>query len=106
VNEVVKSALTKYTDYISSLNEVLEIYLFGSYAYGVPKDNSDIDLMVVIEDNLDPFKIAYKIQRGLSNRETALDVAVNCRTPFEKAAKEPTFQRMIKNEGVLLYAKQ
>jgi predicted nucleotidyltransferase len=106
VTDLVKAALDSYTEFISSLNEVLEIYLFGSYAYGEPKDNSDVDLMVVIEDGLDPFKIAFKIQKGLSNRATALDVAVNCRTPFENATKEPTFQSMIKNKGVLLYAKQ
>ena len=101
-----KTALDTYTEYISSLNEVLEIYLFGSHAYGDPHEYSDIDLMVVVEDGLDPFKIAFKIQKGLSNRQTALDVAVNCRTPFETASNGPTFQNMIKNKGVLLYAKQ
>ena len=38
--------------------------------------------MVIIRDDLDPFKIAFKIQEGLSDRETALDVAVNYRTPL------------------------
>ena len=28
-----------------------KIYLFGSYAYGVPTQNSDFDLCVIIPDN-------------------------------------------------------
>jgi len=28
-----------------------EIYLFGSYAYGTPHENSDIDLYIVMKDN-------------------------------------------------------
>ena len=31
------------------LEEILKIILFGSYAYGNPGKNSDIDLLVVID---------------------------------------------------------
>jgi len=106
VNDLVKSALDTYTGYISSLTEVLEIYLFGSYAYGEPKDNSDIDLMVVIDDKRDVFKTAFKIQRALANRVVPLDVLVNNESAFYEAAKEVTLQAHVKNEGILLYERQ
>ena len=43
-----------------------KIYLFGSYAYGVPTQNSDFDLCVIIPDNdLRPADAIKKIRRAL-----------------------------------------
>jgi len=74
----------KYVEFISSLSGVLQIYLFGSYAYGEPQQSSDVDLMVIVENSLDPFEIAYRIRRGLTDTDLALDVVVNRRFAFEK----------------------
>ena len=38
VNDIVKAVLNTYTEYISSLEGVLQIYLFGSHAYGSPHE--------------------------------------------------------------------
>ena len=92
MNDSTKAALDTYTEYISSLNGVLQIYLFGSHAYGTPDDSSDIDLMVVIDDKLDVFKTAYKIQRGLANRAFPLDVLVNNEFVFYEAADSISLQ--------------
>lgn len=102
----VKTALDKYVEHISQIGGVSQIYLFGSHAYGTPDDFSDIDLMVVIDDRLDVFKTALKIQRGLASRFVPLDVLVNNESVFYDAANELTLQAHIKNEGVLLYERQ
>ena len=106
MSDTVKSALDAYVEFISSLEGVLRIYLFGSYARGVPHERSDIDLMVIIDDDKDRGRTAIKISKGLANRSIPLDVLVNRKTDFEGASCEPTIQRQISNEGVLLYAKQ
>ena len=106
MNDYIKSALDIYTEYISSLNGVLLIYLFGSHAYGTSDDCSDIDLMVVIDDKLDVIKTAYKIQRGLANRVVPLDVLVNKESVFYKAADNISLQAHIIKEGTLLYERQ
>ena len=85
---------------------MLQIYLFGSHAYGTPDDCSDIDLMVVIDDKLDVFRTAYKIQRGLANRLFPLDVLVNNESVFYEAADNISLQAQIKKEGTLLYERQ
>jgi predicted nucleotidyltransferase len=106
VQKSVKMALDTYVNYISSLEGVEQIYLFGSHAYGTPHEHSDIDLMVVIEDSLNTSKTAVKISKGLiGQRLVPLDILVNRRGEFYKAANEATIQNQIKNEGVLLYAK-
>jgi predicted nucleotidyltransferase len=104
MNESIKTELEKYVAFISSLSGVLQIYLFGSYAYGEPHSTSDIDLMVIVENNMDPFKIAYKIRRGLTDTDLALDIAVNRKTAFEEASVNSSFQKSIRENGVLLYA--
>ena len=106
MKELAQTAIDRYVSYISSLDGVLQIYLFGSYAYGTPHERSDIDLMVVVDDNLNTTKTAVKISKGLiGQRLIPLDILVNRRGDFHKAAAEPTIQSQIKNEGVLLYAK-
>jgi len=104
MNNIIKVEIDKFVDYISSLTGVLQIYLFGSYANGNSHKTSDIDLMVIIENNMDPFKIAYKIRKGLTETDFNLDIAVNRISAFEDASKESMFQKTIKENGVLLYA--
>ena len=100
----IKEVLDTYIEHISSLDEVKQIYLFGSHAYGEPHERSDIDLMVLIDDNLDTRKVSLKISKDLAGKSIIpLDVLVNPKTAFYTAAGEPTIQRQIKNEGVLLY---
>jgi len=106
VKEVVKDALDKYVSFISSLEGVIQVYLFGSYAYGSAHDESDIDLMVIIDDNLNRAKMALTISRGLSSIIVPVDVLVNRKSDFYKASNEPTLQKRIKSEGVLLYGAQ
>ena len=104
MSETIRKELDKYISSISSMSGVLQIYLFGSYVYGEPSNDSDIDLMIVVEDNLDPFKTAYKIRRSLVDSDLVLDIIVNRKKAFDKASTEQTFQKNIKDNGVLLYA--
>jgi predicted nucleotidyltransferase len=43
INEVVRRLIDVY--------HPIEIYLFGSYAWGHPTDESDLDLLVVVENS-------------------------------------------------------
>ena len=104
MNAEAKAEIEKYVNFISSLSGVLQIYLFGSYASGESRRTSDIDLMVIIENALDPFKTAFTIRRGLADTDYALDIVVNRLSAFEEASVKSSFQRSIKETGVLLYA--
>ena len=104
MSEIMKQELEEYISAISALSGVLEIYLFGSHVYGEPNNESDVDLMILIEDGLDPFKTAYKIRRSFVDSDLNLDILVNRKNAFYKASEEPTIQKTIKDNGVLLYA--
>jgi predicted nucleotidyltransferase len=104
MSEKMKLQLDKYAEIISSLEWVLQIFLFGSHAYGDPHEHSDVDLFVVVNDNLDPINATYKINQQLIGiRTTPLDIVVNRKKDFEQAVKGNTVQKLIKDTGVLLY---
>ena len=82
------------------------IYLFGSYAYGSPEPQSDLDLLVVVEsDNRDPYERDANAYRCLADIPTAKDVLVYTRDEFEsRAALLSSFERTVRTKGKLLYA--
>ena len=105
MNEEVQAEFDRYVSYISKIDGVLRIYLFGSYAYGEPTKNSDIDIFVVIRDDIDAFRIMQRISRGLCDRKLALDVVADNDSDFEKLSRpeRATLQREVKDKGVLVY---
>jgi predicted nucleotidyltransferase len=57
------------------------VVLFGSYARGVPTDDSDVDLLVVAETSLPPRKRYAAVRRLLADYPAAFDIIV--KTPEE-----------------------
>ena len=43
-----------------------QIILFGSYAYGLPTSDSDVDLLVIMQTPLQESWQAYEIRRAIS----------------------------------------
>ena len=83
-----------------------KIYLFGSYAYGAPTQNSDFDLCVIIPDNdLRPTDAIKKIRRALYPvQDMPLDIIVYRSEDFTNRQQTASLERKISREGVLLYA--
>ena len=105
MSQEVKEELDRYVSFISQMDGVIQIYLFGSHAYGSPTEESDLDLMVVVHDDIDSLKIMRAVSAGLMNRRVSLDVLVDNLSDFTERSKPErvTLQREIKNKGVLVY---
>ena len=105
MDNTVREELDRYVSFISKMDGVVRIYLFGSYAYGTPADNSDIDLMVVVNDGIDALKVMQDVSLGLMNRRVSLDVVVDNVSDFTELSEPDrvTLQREIKNKGVLVF---
>lgn len=81
-----------------------KIILFGPYAHGKPKPESDVDLLVVMETPLRERQQRLEISRALSPRLFPMDVLV--RTPKqleERIALGDFFLREIASQGKVLY---
>ena len=83
-----------------------KIYLFGSYAYGNPTKNSDIDLYVIIDNNYDNIEVGLKIKKIFrDNHIYPCDLIIKKEQEFEKGMEENAynFTKIIHNHGVVLY---
>ena len=83
-----------------------KIILFGSYAYGSPGENSDYDIFIVLKDGSEkPILALQKIYRVLARRpmNPPVDVLANYKSRFEWRSTQPTIERKIAKEGLVLY---
>ncbi len=81
------------------------IYLFGSYAWGKPDEESDVDLLVVVSDEADlPKPLGLKGQQALSGLNISKDIMVMRKKKFlEQASHNSTLCHKIKRKGARLY---
>lgn len=100
--------LTKICQIISKTLDIEKIYLFGSYAYGMPTPDSDYDLCVVIPDNsIRPSEAVKLIRRALFPAQTIpLDVIAYRSSVFRQRQEAASLERKIAREGVLLHEGQ
>lgn len=88
--------------------DIEKIYLFGSYAYGVPQADSDYDIYVVIPDNRPrPITAMGNIRKALLPIQARpLDVLLGYSSIFEKRKHWPSsLEREVARKGVLLYGR-
>jgi predicted nucleotidyltransferase len=92
---------------LRTIGETCErIILFGSYAYGIPREDSDYDVFVVLKDGTEkPILALQRIYKGLSQipHYKAVDVLANYKSRFEQRSKLPTIERTIAQKGIILY---
>jgi predicted nucleotidyltransferase len=81
------------------------IYLFGSYAYGNPTEESDIDIYVVTPDNINNFSELYaKIIGDLGDKKIFfIDLLLGRETSFNTRRENNIFEKTISQKGKLLY---
>ena len=104
--------------YIQEIKEILSelnpylILLFGSYAYGTPHEDSDIDLLVVTNDNFIPqtykkhTQIYMKISKAIRpvKEKIAIDLIVHTLPMYKKfIEQDSSFAYEITTKGKIIY---
>jgi predicted nucleotidyltransferase len=83
-----------------------KIILFGSYAWGKPDRDSDLDLFVIMESTERPIKRAASLRRVLKDGYVPMDILV--RTPEELKHRidigDPFIKKIIR-DGQVIYAR-
>jgi len=97
--EEVKKRLVKVYDPIA-------IYVFGSYAWGCPTEDSDLDLLIVVDKSDEKsYKRPVAGHRALRGLDLSKDIIVKTKEEFEQASDNiTTLMYKIKNDGKLVYA--
>jgi predicted nucleotidyltransferase len=96
---------------LKELNPYL-VFLFGSYAYGTPHKDSDIDLLVVTNDEYIPqtFKERTNLYIEVSeyilniSKEVPVDLIVYTLPMYKQFLKSgSSFSKEILNKGIVIY---
>ena len=89
---------------ISACHNCCSVVFFGSYAYGTPSGDSDVDLLVILDTKAPPAERYLAVSRLLRPRPFPLDLLV--KTPDEIAqalVKGHDFIYEIVTRGRVLY---
>ncbi len=83
------------------------IYLFGSYAWGNPTEDSELDLVIVVDKSDEKsYKRPLAGYDALFGMNIAKDIIVYTKEEFETASKnKTTLGFKIKKDGKLIYAR-
>jgi len=100
-----RRAITAVVKQIAEKFQPEKVILFGSYAYGQPKPESDVDLLVIMESSLHNSEQAAKIARAI-DYHFGLDLLV--RRPQQLAQRLKLgdyFLQDVIEKGKVLYAR-
>jgi predicted nucleotidyltransferase len=106
MDKIVQAELDMLKDIIVHTVPVEQIHLFGSYAYGTPHKDSDLDIYVVLKDNADIRDIDAGIKIRLATRDKKkmpTDIIVSKKSTFSERKNTPSMERMIAREGICIY---
>ena len=105
-NSDIRKNLDEISQIIAKTVPVESIYLFGSYAYGTPSKDSDLDLYVVFKDELpmreleaiDAIRVAI-----FPFKKKPMDILGLKQNRFDDRKIYATLERKIAREGIKLY---
>jgi len=98
IEEILKKIVTGYSP--------RKVILFGSYAYGQPDEESDIDLLIIKDTDNRPIERWIELKRLLRDRNRTVSVSPLVYTPREleeRLALGDFFIREVLEKGETLY---
>lgn len=107
MNALPEKVRKRIVERINSHFKTEKIVLFGSYAYGTPRKDSDVDLFIVVETKEKPSKRRIEISRLFRDRQMPMDFIV--KTPSEVKKRlllGDYFINKILEKGEVLYEKK
>jgi predicted nucleotidyltransferase len=99
--------LAAVTKIIAGSIPIEAIYLFGSYAYGAPEEDSDIDLYLVFKDDMqmreyEALAAARKLMFGILNK--SIDLLGHKKEKFlYRSTGFATIEKDVVQKGIKLY---
>jgi len=98
-----REEIQAFVDQVVKRFRPTKVILFGSYAYGKPNADSDVDLMVVMRHRGSGVKVATQI-RLACRRQFPMDLLVRSPAELRKRMKMgDTFVQEITSKGIVLH---
>jgi len=105
MKKVTPELLRNISDCIVESLQPEKIILFGSYAWGSPRQDSDVDLFVVVPSSDQPsYKRARAVYRSLRDIAVPFDVIVQTHDELERSVSVPSsLAYKVMEQGTVLY---
>jgi predicted nucleotidyltransferase len=101
LSELLKSAIIEK---IKSVSSPISIILFGSYVYGSPDQNSDIDILILEREVKSKIEEISKVTAALRDIPFPKDILVATLDEYEFYRKEPgSIFRTISEKGEVIF---
>ena len=107
INEI-KNELDSLKEIILEKVPTEQIWLFGSYAYGTPTNDSDIDIYIVMKDdakmrNADALDLVNYERFKRKILDKSIDILATTQNQFNYRAENFSMENKIKKDGVKIY---
>jgi predicted nucleotidyltransferase len=106
MDAAIQAELDKLKELIIKAIPVEQIYLFGSYAYGTPHKDSDLDLYVVLKDGLPMrdldagLQISFAIAR---EKSMPVDIIAKNKRDFNNRLNQVSLEQIVNRDGIRIY---
>jgi predicted nucleotidyltransferase len=106
MDAAIQAELDKLKELIVDAIPVEQIYLFGSYAYGKPHKDSDLDLFVVLKDDVPMRDLDAGLQIALAiarKKSMPVDIIAKKKKDFVNRLDDITLERKVNRDGIRIY---
>jgi uncharacterized protein len=105
MEKLTTNLLDRITQRLVSSLKPEQIILFGSYAYGKPNEDSDVDLLVIVSQSDEPrYRRAREAYKALGGIDIATDVIVMTREEVKRKINvHSSLVHRVIHDGKILY---
>lgn len=104
MNEEIKQNLSLVVERIVKKIKIDKIILFGSFAYGKPNEDSDIDLCIISNENKRNIEIKHEIRKLIRGVNFPFDILVYKPDDFlNRSDSNTSLENKILSDGIVLY---
>ena len=106
MDAAIQAELDKLKELIINAIPVEQIFLFGSYAYGKPRKDSDLDLYVVLKDEVTmrDLDAGLQIRMAIARKKSMpVDIIAKKKKDFINRLDDITLERIVNRDGILIY---
>ena len=97
IDEIIKKIFLKFNPKM--------VYIFGSFAYGNPHEDSDLDLLIIKDEIQNKIKEQIEIEKELLSKDYSVDILLYSENEYNQKLKEgwKIFED-INTKGILISA--